>query len=53
MEYARFLGMDTNADQDLLYIAEEGLRAPVPAPWKIVDANDEIFYQNDETGVVM
>ena len=32
--YAEFLGMDLEEDADLLYIAEEGLKAPVPEPWK-------------------
>ena len=32
--YAEFLGMDLTEDRDLLYIAEEGLKAPVPEPWK-------------------
>jgi hypothetical protein len=30
-----------------LYIAVEGLKAPVPAPWEIFyDERDEIFYVN-------
>ena len=31
--YAEFLGMDPVVDKDYLYIAVEGLRAPVPKPW--------------------
>ena len=26
--------MDLEEDADLLYIAQEGLKAPVPEPWK-------------------
>ena len=48
--YAKFLGMDLEHDQELLYIAEEGLKAPVPEPWKTYfNENDEIFYVNAET----
>ena len=43
--YAQFLGMDLKEDQDLLFIAEEGLRAPVPEPWKAIqDKNNDISY---------
>ena len=34
VQYAEYLGMDPIADKDLLYIAKEGLKAPLPAPWK-------------------
>ena len=33
-EYAKYLGMDLNEDRDLFYIAKEGLKAPLPDPWK-------------------
>jgi hypothetical protein len=51
-DYAEWLGMDVDVDTELLWIAREGLRAPLPAPWKpceIIDTN-EIFYFNFETG---
>ena len=49
--YAEFLGMDLKEDADLLYIAEEGLKAPVPEPWKAFsNENDEIYYTNTITG---
>ena len=49
--YAEFLGMDLNEDADLLYIAEEGLKAPVPEPWKAYsNENEEIYYCNTVTG---
>ena len=33
-EYAKFLGMDPIKDSEYLYIAVEGLKAPLPADWK-------------------
>ena len=27
--------MDEYEDQDLFFIAKEGLKAPLPAPWKV------------------
>lgn len=33
-EYARFLGMEIDEDEDLFYIAKEGLKAPLPASWR-------------------
>jgi len=33
-EYARYLGMDMHLDTNLFYIAKEGLKAPLPGPWK-------------------
>jgi len=52
-EYADFLGMDTakKEDRDLLWIAEEGLKAPLPSDWKPCKAEDaDIYYFNFETG---
>ena len=34
VEYAKFLGMDLREDKELLYIAKEGLKSPLPYPWK-------------------
>ncbi len=31
LEYARFLGMDPVEDKKYFYIAEEGLKAPLPS----------------------
>ena len=36
IEYAKYLGLDINTDQDLLWIAVEGLKAPVPEPWRAI-----------------
>ena len=50
-EYARFLQMDLPEDNDLLWIAKEGLKAPLPDPWKPCKTReDEIYYFNFETG---
>lgn len=35
-EYAKYLGMDPESDQDLLYIAKLGLIEPVPEPWQVM-----------------
>jgi hypothetical protein len=38
-------------DSDLLYIAREGLKAPLPEPWKPCKTRDgEIYYFNFESG---
>jgi len=37
-EYARFLGMNPSdpIDQQLMWIAKEGLMEPVPSPWQVL-----------------
>jgi len=51
LEYAEYLGIDLDREKDLLWIAREGVTAPVPAPWKACTENgDDIFYFNFETG---
>ena len=39
-------------DRDLMWIAIAGLKAALPAPWRLCQAtdSDEIFYFNFETG---
>ena len=50
-EYARWLGMDMEADAHLLWIAKEGLKAPLPEDWKPCKSPDgEIYYFNFSTG---
>ena len=49
IEYARFLGMNLKEDKDLLYIAKEGLKAPLPNPWKPCKKDNEIYYYNSDT----
>jgi len=34
VEYARWLGMNLPEDNDLLWIAREGLKTPLPEYWK-------------------
>lgn len=42
--------MDLEKDKEFLFIAEEGLKAPVPEPWQTYfNENDEIFYVNSNT----
>ena len=46
--------MDLEEDAELLYIAEEGLKAPVPEPWKAFsNEQEEIYYTNSITGQVI
>jgi len=50
IEYAQFLGMDMKEDQDLFYIAREGLKAPLPEVWKPAkNRNGDIYYINLKT----
>merc|ERR1719387_289294 len=43
--------MDGDADTDFFYIAKEGLKAPLPPPWKPCrTADNEIFYFNFSNG---
>eukprot|EP00747_Dinoflagellata_sp_TGD_P168793 gnl/TRDRNA2_/TRDRNA2_196036_c0_seq1.p1 gnl/TRDRNA2_/TRDRNA2_196036_c0~~gnl/TRDRNA2_/TRDRNA2_196036_c0_seq1.p1 ORF type:complete len:371 (+),score=67.75 gnl/TRDRNA2_/TRDRNA2_196036_c0_seq1:100-1113(+) len=48
--YSEWLGMDPDKDQAYLWIAEEGLKCPLPHPWKVyaTDAG-EVFYFNHQT----
>ncbi|CAD7966158.1 unnamed protein product [Amoebophrya sp. A25] len=50
-EYAEWLGMVLPQDKELLWIAKEGLKAPLPNPWKPCQTQEgEIFYFNFESG---
>ena len=50
-EYAESLGLRIPEDNDLLYLAREGLKARLPKEWKPCQAkDDQIFYFNFETG---
>jgi hypothetical protein len=49
-EYARWLGVKAEEDTDLLWIAREGLTAPLPENWKPCrDEDGEIYYFNFKT----
>eukprot|EP00854_Cymbomonas_tetramitiformis_P031079 gene31079-38986_t len=51
IEYARFLGILEEEDAKLLFIAREGIAAPLPPEWKpCQDEDGEIFYFNFSTG---
>jgi centrosomal protein CEP164 len=38
IEYAKFLGIDPMKEPEFLWIAREGLTAPLPEDWKAVYA---------------
>ena len=49
-EYAKYLGMDMGKDKQLFYIAKEGLKAPLPGPWKPCKSpGGQIYYYNFQT----
>ncbi|XP_078590652.1 uncharacterized protein LOC144870427 isoform X1 [Branchiostoma floridae x Branchiostoma japonicum] len=51
-EYAlEVLGLQLPKDQDLLWVAREGINAPLPDDWKpCQDGNGDIYYFNFSTG---
>uniref|UniRef100_A0A7S0SVQ6 WW domain-containing protein n=1 Tax=Mantoniella antarctica TaxID=81844 RepID=A0A7S0SVQ6_9CHLO len=50
--YARHLGIDTEGEPDLLWIAEQAYSAPAPDQWEeYVDSGGQIYYFNVVTGV--
>lgn len=52
LEYAQWLGIDTENEKDLFWIAREGLKAPLPEHWHPCKTKDtgEIYYFNFQTG---
>ncbi|KAI8806283.1 hypothetical protein BJ742DRAFT_367411 [Cladochytrium replicatum] len=51
IEYAKFLGMDTENEKHLLWIARESLKAPLPEDWKPCQTEDNnVYYFNFKTG---
>jgi centrosomal protein CEP164 len=52
IEYAEWLGMDVAKETDLMWIAREGLIAPLPPDWKPCKTVDteEIYYFNFTSG---
>jgi len=52
VEYAKWLGMDLKTDQDLFWVAKEGLMAPLPKNWKPCKTKDteDIYYFNFASG---
>lgn len=50
-EYAKWLGMDLATDKHLLWIARDGIKAPLPADWKpCKSSSGDIYYFNFRTG---
>jgi hypothetical protein len=52
--YAKYIGLDLSAYPELLWIADEGLRCPLPSGWVLVKSSDPMgshFFRNTETGV--
>lgn len=50
-EYAKWLGMDPATDSELMWIAIEGLKAPLPKGWKACETQEgEMYYFNFDTG---
>ena len=46
--------MDLPADAKYLFLAQAGLKAPVPKPWQpYLNENNDIFYVNTETNAKM
>lgn len=52
LEYAKWLGIDLVLDSDLLWIAREGLMAPLPSQWKPCKTKDtgDVYYFNFASG---
>ncbi|XP_060929483.1 centrosomal protein of 164 kDa-like [Limanda limanda] len=50
-EYAREIGIDPGSEPELLWLAREGVVAPLPAEWKpCQDVTGEIYYFNFSSG---
>ena len=51
--YCAYLGLDPKEDPDLLWIAEEGIKAPLPPGWIFFQhkTEDKSFFYNQTTGV--
>eukprot|EP00105_Crassostrea_gigas_P001099 XP_011413124.1 PREDICTED: uncharacterized protein LOC105317981 isoform X1 [Crassostrea gigas] len=50
-EYAQIIGIDPKTEPHLIYIAREGICAPLPDHWKpCKDSQGEIYYFNFDTG---
>jgi len=49
IQYARYLGMDPVADRPLLWVAQQGLDAPLPAEWSEYSSHDGAAYFHNKT----
>jgi len=53
IEYAKWLGVDPETETDLLCIAYEGLKAPLPENWRVCKTSKgEIYYLNLENSEI-
>ena len=51
-EFAKTIGLDPEKDAELLWIAREGIHAPLPPQWKpCQDKNGDVYYFNFKTGI--
>jgi centrosomal protein CEP164 len=52
VDYAKYLGINPAVEKDLLYIAKEGLKAPLPSTWKPCKSPRQgtIYYYNVQNG---
>ena len=51
LDYANWLGMEINQDSQLTWIAEEGLKAPLPDNWRQCKTDTaDLYYFNFQTG---
>ncbi|ESO08989.1 hypothetical protein HELRODRAFT_74209 [Helobdella robusta] len=51
LEYAKFIGINPDSEPELLYIAREGIIAPLPQHWEpCQDDKGAIYYFNFQTG---
>ncbi|XP_056398760.1 centrosomal protein of 164 kDa isoform X3 [Hyla sarda] len=50
-EYARMIGIDPDAEAEMMWLAREGIVAPLPSDWKpCQDVTGDIYYFNFATG---
>ncbi|CDQ90951.1 unnamed protein product [Oncorhynchus mykiss] len=50
-EYAREIGIDPNQEPELLWLAREGIVAPLPPEWKpCQDVSGDVYYFNFSSG---
>eukprot|EP00329_Picozoa_sp_Boothbay-MS584-11_P006677 59568_3 len=50
IDYAKYLGMNPIFDADLLWVAAEGLTAPLPAGWtEHEDQDGNLYFYNVDT----
>ncbi|XP_066572512.1 centrosomal protein of 164 kDa [Amia ocellicauda] len=50
-EYAREIGIDPDKEPELMWLAREGIVAPLPSDWKpCQDVTGEVYYFNFSTG---